>query len=170
MGTGIQKQTIFSSLFALALAASSASAGALQERFPTEPDAKLTPGTLCVRPDNYRYKEKIPYCNRDVESSRKWQIIRTYDQQLGYQIERMNRGDFKIDHFIPLCMGGSNETNNLWPQHKSVYVHTDPLEGKLCELMAQGKLLQKDAIETIRRVKLHELDPAKALSDALRRL
>lgn len=39
----------------------------------------------------------------------------------------------------------SNEENNLWPQHKKVYMITDPLEPEMCAAMSNGKLLQRDA-------------------------
>jgi hypothetical protein len=71
----------------------------------------------------------------------------------------MPRGKFKIDHYIPLCMGGSNERANLWPQHESVYTITDPLEQALCAKMSEGKLLQSAAIDLIRQAKNH-LDQA----------
>jgi hypothetical protein len=131
-------------------------------RFPLGPDHSVTPGETCQKADTLRYPEKIPYCSRDVSSSEKNAIIRHYDKTFGYQIGSMNRSDFKIDHYIPLCMGGSNSSKNLWPQHKSVYEKTDPLEQKLCELMSAGKLLQKDAMEKIRRAK-NNLDQVQAV-------
>jgi hypothetical protein len=127
--------------------------------FPASPDPKLTPGSLCEKQSELRYPERIKYCNRHVSSSTKYDIIDTYDQILGYSIGDMPRGQFKIDHYIPLCMGGSNERDNLWPQHESVYRFTDRLEQVACERMAQGKLLQADAIALIRRAKA---DPAQA--------
>jgi hypothetical protein len=74
---------------------------------------------------------------------------------MGYRTRQMDRQDFKIDHYIPLCMGGSNDIKNLWPQHKSVYAITDPLEPVLCDKMAQGRLLQKKAVEIIMYAKAH---------------
>ncbi|MNT67943.1 hypothetical protein D3C72_2061270 [compost metagenome] len=74
----------------------------------------------------------------------------------------MNRMDFKIDHYIPLCMGGANDVENLWPQHKSIYAITDPLEPLLCEKMADGRLLQKDAINYIKAAKAN-LDQVPAI-------
>ena len=65
----------------------------------------------------------------------------------------MPRADFKIDHYIPLCAGGSNDESNLWPQHESVYQITDPLEPLVCEKMAAGKLTQAQAIELVRQAK-----------------
>ena len=52
-------------------------------------------------------------------------------------------------------MGGSNERINLWPQHESVYKMTDPLEPALCDKMAQGKILQAEAMDLIRQAKLN---------------
>ncbi len=121
--------------------------------FPIAPDSRLTPGKLCSNPTAYRYPEKIAYCERDVTPQAKYKVIEVYDNELGYKIVEMKRQDFKIDHYIPLCMGGDNSENNLWPQHKSVYEVTDPLEPALCEKMAAGVLKQKDAIRLIKEAK-----------------
>lgn len=139
-------------------------------RFPLGPELSVTPGELCDKPDAFRYPEKIPYCERAVGSKLKWDIIRTYDREFGFQIEKMNRTDFKIDHFIPLCMGGSNDRLNLWPQHRSVFEKTDKLEQTLCELMSKGRLKQAEAVERIRDAKMN-LDRAEdILADSLKEL
>lgn len=140
---------------ALVLVLNLSSALAFQKNtdFPEGPDPRLTPGSLCDRPSTHRYPERIPYCERNVESHTKREIFREYDAKLGYNTRSMNRQDFKIDHYIPLCMGGSNEKDNLWPQHVSVYTLTDPMEGLACEKMAQGRLSQDDAVELIKRGK-----------------
>lgn len=135
--------------------------------YPLAPHEHVTPGETCQDADYYRYPEHIAYCSRDVSSGTKKAIIRDYDDRFGYSIGSMERSDFKIDHYIPLCMGGSNNTANLWPQHKSVYEHTDPIEQRLCEMMAQGRLLQADAIAKIKDVK-NDLAQAEPLLDELR--
>lgn len=114
--------------------------------YPDYPDDDLTPGSLCTHPDEYRYPEQIPYCKRRVSSRRKWDIIEMYEAERGYHIKSTGRHLFKIDHLVPLCFGGSNDTNNLWPQHESVYRQTDSLEQKLCEKLQQGRIKQKVAI------------------------
>lgn len=124
------------------------------ENYPRTPDLQQTPGSLCHGKSSKRYPEKISYCGRSVSKSEKMEVIRVYEQKLGYQILRYGRQSFKIDHLIPLCAGGSNEINNLWPQHQSIYELTDPLEGLVCEKMAQGRLLQARAIEYIMKAKL----------------
>jgi hypothetical protein len=128
---------------------------AYADNFPTGPNAQLTPGALCTHPDARRYRENIAYCERNVRSGLKEQIIEEYDRRFGFCIEKMPRDQFKIDHYIPLCMGGANSPTNLWPQHESVYTITDPLEEALCGKMAEGKLLQKDAIDMIKEAKNH---------------
>ncbi len=121
--------------------------------FPDGPNLVVTPGKLCDKPSSYRYPEHIAYCIRDVSYETKEFLIKRYDTQLGFKIESMNRIDFKIDHFIPLCVGGSNDIANLWPQHKSIYEITDPVEPLVCQKMAEGKLKQADAVNLIIKAK-----------------
>jgi hypothetical protein len=152
---------VFSTVYSSSEAQASLALG-----YPTTPHEELTPGALCERPSQKRYPEGIPYCSRDVEPSTKRAVMEEYDRTLGYRTTQMERSQFKIDHFIPLCMGGSNREENLWPQHRTVYEQTDPLEGLACEKMAQGRLLQKDAVAMIREAK-YDLKKAPVI---LRRL
>lgn len=123
--------------------------------FPTTPNLQETPGKLCSSPSGIRYPEKINYCERNVDVYMKEDVIRTYDKELGYHIKTMARSDFKIDHLIPLCAGGANDELNLWPQHKSIYKITDPIEPLLCAKMAAGKLTQAEAVKMIIYAKTH---------------
>ncbi|MCX6119553.1 MAG: hypothetical protein NT027_18605 [Proteobacteria bacterium] len=141
--------------------------GSLDEnsRYPIKPNLEMTPGDLCASASELRYPEKIKYCNRNVDKSTKAMIFDDYDQKLGFETQKMERGDFKIDHLIPLCMGGSNKEDNLWPQHKSVYAYTDPVEPYLCDLMSIGKLKQKVAVEIILSIKLDPVHAAEKIRD-----
>lgn len=125
------------------------------DNFPVGPNPETTPGSLCATPTSHRYAENINYCERNVSTQTKNGLIKMYDETFGYHIRQMNRGDFKIDHFIPLSIGGSNSTDNLWPQHKSVYTVTDPLEQLLSDKMVQGHIKQEEAIRIIREGKLN---------------
>lgn len=120
--------------------------------FPTGPDLSITPGRLCERPDSYRYPEQIAYCNREVDYEAKEEIFRLYRDH-GYRLKIVDRGDYKIDHLIPLCAGGSNREENLWPQHKSLFQLTDPLESLGCDKLRQGKISQRDLVNVIIRAK-----------------
>lgn len=141
----------------------SVASGAIAGDFPRSPDPKLTPGTLCQSPDSYRYPEEIPYCNRAVSSKRKREIFEAYKRKLGYPTAKIARSKFKIDHYIPLCMGGGNDDENLWPQHVSIYTLTDRVDELLCDKLAAGRLTQAEAIAQIKEVKAHpETGPAVA--------
>ncbi len=127
--------------------------GARMGDYPLNPDPRLTPGSYCEQANSRRYPQRIAYCERNVSKGIKWQVIHTYNRELNFRIERGERSQYKIDHLIPLCAGGSNRVDNLWPQHQSVYVVTDPLEGLACEKMAAGRLHQRRAVELLMRAK-----------------
>jgi len=138
-------------------------------KFPDGPNPQMTPGALCQNSTTYRYPEHIKYCARDVSSSTKNQIIARYDKELGFNVAQMNRGDFKIDHFIPLSIGGANEVTNLWPQHKSIYAFSDPLESDLSNLISAAKITQAEAIRVMKECKLN-LSRCAELGDYLKSL
>lgn len=118
---------------------------------PLKPDPRMTPGQLCGQPKRVRYPEKIPYCEREVDSMTKDAVFEAYKRI--YKMTRYSRHQFKIDHYIPLCMGGANEPANLWPQHLTISLITDKSEALLCKAMSLGKLKQSAAIESMTRAK-----------------
>ncbi len=120
--------------------------------YPRSPDLRQTPGSLCHTPDSHRYPEQIPYCDRDVEWTAKELVFITY-KKLGYSLSG-ERSQYKIDHFIPLCAGGSNSEDNLWPQYYTLSERTDLIETRGCEILAKGKITQKELIALIMRAKL----------------
>jgi hypothetical protein len=116
--------------------------------FPTGPETELTPGSLCDRPDEFRYPERIAYCKRSVDSHLKQDVFEEYREN-GYELDPKERQLYKIDHLIPLCAGGSNREDNLWPQHESIYSKTDPLESLGCEKLKLGKIRQEKLVKLI---------------------
>jgi hypothetical protein len=135
-------------LFSLILCSFAFAGPEIKGEFPTQPDVELTPGSLCDRPSQYRYPEKIAYCERDVDSQLKADVFREY-RNLGWRLNLKNRDNYKIDHFIPLCMGGSNREDNLWPQHISIFSQTDLLEQMGCEKLKEGKIKQSQVIKLL---------------------
>ncbi len=125
---------------------------ALAAQYPMGPDARLTTGALCTTPIEHRYPEQIPYCDRDVLTETKNEIFVAY-RRLGYTLPSQDRKDYKIDHYIPLCMGGANSAKNLWPQHVTIYSQTDTLEKAICDKMASGRMKQADAVKMVKAVK-----------------
>lgn len=125
---------------------------AFGQEYPLHPDSRLTPGELCQIGNTFRYPERIRYCERDVAGELKQEIFQDY-RRLGYGMRASRRDDYKIDHYIPLCAGGSNAAENLWPQHRSVFELTDQLEFLACEVLKKGKISQRSVVELIRLAK-----------------
>ena len=104
------------------------------------PDPQLTPGALCTPSDpnfkEYRYAERIPYCNRNVTSAEKDAIAGKYNVAPG------TYSQYEFDHLIPLAAGGSNSPENLWPQPIADAHIKDALEQRIYNQMAAGTLTQ----------------------------
>lgn len=137
------------------------------ENFPQRPDPAVTPGSRCSSPTEYRYPEKIPYCKRSVSQADKADVFNLYRKR-GYEL-RGPRDTYKIDHLIPLCAGGSNRPNNLWPQHQSIFGVTDMMEQVGCEKLKLGYIKQTALIDMILEGK-NDLSKVPGILDELNRL
>ncbi len=115
------------------------------------PNPHWAEGSLCNRqnPDYSvdRYKEKIPYCERNVSSSTKKSLYELYN------IPEKCRNKYTIDHIIPLSIGGDNSPENLWPEHEKVKATRPQLEMDLYLELKAGRLKQKQAVQIILREK-----------------
>lgn len=118
---------------------------------PARPDPIATPGELCDRKDldfiEYRYKERIPYCVRNVSTELKVEI---YDY---YKVPESKRRFYTIDHFIPLSIGGSNKAINLWPEHKKIKELRMNLENEVYDEVKSGQMTQEEAVDKIIKAK-----------------
>jgi hypothetical protein len=148
-------------LWLLVVVSNIALAQSFVAEYPVRPIPKLTPGELCNTPDAYRYPENIPYCERDVTFQQKEEVFQAY-RRAGFRLSLEERSSYKIDHYIPLCAGGSNSNNNLWPQHLSLFSVTDSIEKLGCDKMALGRVTQRRFVQLIRMVK-HDLSKAEAV-------
>jgi len=75
------------------------------------PDSACTPGE--VNPEATLEKLKDPEwikAARDVSEKTKQEIYREYG------ITEHHKGEYEIDHLIPIELGGSNNKANLWPE------------------------------------------------------
>jgi hypothetical protein len=119
--------------------------------FPITPNRSLSPGELCSRnnPDfkEYRYSERIAYCQRNVS----YELREAVCERDGVE----NRQGYKVDHIVPLSIGGSNSAKNLWCQHLSI--DTEELEFKLYEMVRDGDLSRDLAVERLLRCKFERI-------------
>jgi hypothetical protein len=74
------------------------------------PNAKLTPGSVASTNKEEVCNPAYPSNNRKVSASKKKQVYTRYG------VTKANcTKDCKIDHLIPIAIGGSNDLDNLWP-------------------------------------------------------
>ena len=105
---------------------------------PILPDRQLTPGdTLDVTLADIQergYSARV----RNVPIAVKRQVYASYG------IAHWVTGEYEVDHLIPLSLGGSNSTKNLWPESyltEPWNAHTkDQLEYKLLQLVRSGQV------------------------------
>ncbi len=114
---------------------------------PVRPDPRLTPGdTLDVTLEDIRtpgYSARV----RNVPISVKREVYAAYG------IARWTKGEYEVDHLIPLSLGGSNSKRNLWPESyltDPLNAHVkDRLEYRLLKLVRAGSVDLKVAQQAI---------------------
>jgi hypothetical protein len=114
-------------------ASPSPSAGAL-----IRPNKDLTPGKArTMKPDEACGHAKE---NRQVPNALRDRILTEYKLPPG------THPDYQIDHLIPLCLGGSNDPANLWPQpyrRKEEIWNAeakDRLDRRICDMVCSGEI------------------------------
>lgn len=113
------------------------------------PDLIKTPGFYCTKenPDfkEFRYKEKVAICNRNVSQAKRDRIYKAYGVTKEEQVL------YTIDHMVPLAMGGSNDELNLWPQPKEIT--SAVLEFRVFNLINNDRLNIKESLDLVFSVK-----------------
>jgi hypothetical protein len=129
------------------------------------PDSTLTPGladTLKVEDLTKKYTENCPGHKTSCTYSQAHRNVpksvhtRVYDEYNVPQAKR-NIENGEVDHFQPLCAGGSNEIKNLWYQPETNdwngedfgFHAKDKLEAYVCTQIKAEKLDPKDAYSRI---------------------
>ncbi len=120
---------------------------------PIKPNPTYTQGDFCDRRDTdyegIRYKDKVAVCYRNVT----WEIKdQVYAQ---YNVPRKCRKYYTVDHYVPLFMGGSNQVQNLWPEHKDIKATRQTLEQELYNRLNAGEIGQDYALRVITHAKQH---------------
>ena len=103
------------------------------------PNPKLTPGRIARGPQD----------RKGVTQEMERHLFRIY------QIPWRRREEFKIDHLIPIELGGADTIDNLWPQSLSVKPYNarrkEYLTKQLLSLIAAGQMTLDQAQDEIRR-------------------
>lgn len=132
----------------LVVAAFLATTLAQATKYPYLPNPMLTPGVAATTDINIICEKSYPQRARKVSAATKNKVYRTY----GVDKEQCVKG-CKIDHLIPLAIGGSNDIKNLWPHEYgaewNVFAKTR-LEVRLRKEVCTGKLPIVEAQSCIR--------------------
>ena len=110
---------------------------------PPAPEGSLCPAGS---PDHGYTIQGVAYCQRRVPGKLRASIFARYG------IPRGRWHLYELDHVIPLCLGGGNGPENLWPE---LWVHAkrkDVLESRLCRALKAGKMTQAAAVVELRWV------------------
>jgi hypothetical protein len=107
------------------------------------PDPACTPGSI------FATTTKTQICTkgyssgvRDVSTKDKNKVYTEYD------IKTRTTGQYEVDHFISLELGGSNDIANLWPQAASPipgFHEKDKVENYLHNQLCSGKISLAEA-------------------------
>lgn len=112
-----------------------------------KPDTAMTPGAYASDDLKEICSAGYPERSRNVSDRTKLKVYSNYKVDI-----QKCRGGCKIDHLIPLSIGGSNDISNLWPheysQFWSVYKKTR-LEVRLRREVCGGTLPLPEARDCI---------------------
>lgn len=113
------------------------------------PNPTKTPGAI------YQNITEVDVCDsgyakrvRNVPVSQKKSVYKSYE--ISYP---QPTGNYELDHFIPLSIGGSNDDKNLWPEPATPvpgFREKDKVEFYLYNQICSGKMSIRDAQESIR--------------------
>jgi hypothetical protein len=103
------------------------------------PNPKLTPGRVAERDKD----------RRGVTVAMEQKVFSRY------RLAWNRRGEFKIDHLIPMELGGADTIDNLWPQRVNARPYGADRKELLTEVLLEkirtGKMTLAQAQEEIRR-------------------
>jgi hypothetical protein len=109
--------------------------------FEIRPDADSTEGS--VRLNGH---DRTLACGHARDHRGPMTADRRDEVLLRYGLPPGPHPDYEIDHLIPLCLGGSDDPSNLWPQPRSSIEPKwnaeakDRLERFLCDMVCGGQL------------------------------
>jgi hypothetical protein len=109
--------------------------------FEVRPNPTMTGGS--VRIDGHDVNAT---CGHSKEHRGSMSHARRDDILTRYGLPPGTHPDYEIDHLIPLCLGGSDDPSNLWPEpRRSIEPKwnaeaKDRLERFMCDMVCSGQL------------------------------
>jgi hypothetical protein len=107
-----------------------------------QPDPACTPGAVAIRSADVVCRPGFVSSSGDVSEEVRAEVYQSYN------IEDPSTGSFRVDHLIPLSLGGSSELANLWPLSAAPrpgFTEKDQLEDYLHDQVCSGSMTLADA-------------------------
>ena len=107
--------------------------------FEVRPDKNLTGGSV-------RTTKPEEACGHAWDTRGPMPRTRQDEVLTRYGLHAGPHPDYEIDHLIPLCLGGSDDLSNLWPQPRRRIEETwnaeakDRLERRMCDLVCARQI------------------------------
>lgn len=116
------------------------------------PDYQCTPGAITLRINQNNIQNTICQTNY-LKSSARPSTKKVQAAFAEYKIKK--RQNYRLDHLIPLHLGGSNDIANLWPQPKANkrqpagVQQKNKMESRLLSSVCSGKITLAQAQSTL---------------------
>lgn len=115
------------------------------------PDSTKTPGGILTTDLSKICVSGYSKTVRDVSESLKKKVYKLYNVPLEERGSYNGKLISKIDHLVPLSMGGNNEIINLWPHYFDVpsnygVLKKNKLENYMKVKMCKGNVTHEEAI------------------------
>jgi hypothetical protein len=113
----------------------------------TYPNTILTPGNVLIYDEDFLCVPGTPGKLDKVSEATKKQVFDSY------HISYPSKGNYQLDKYLPLELGGSNDIRNLWPQGVKYpgYKEKDKVEQYLYQEMCNKKINITTAQEMIKK-------------------
>ncbi len=111
------------------------------------PDKTCTPGDII--PTASKDQICIPGYSKNVRNVPQEEKNQVYQE---YGILSHQKGEYEVDHLIPLELGGSNDISNLWPEAAAPipgFHEKDTVENLLHDQVCSGNLTLQQAQQEI---------------------
>lgn len=116
------------------------------------PDAACTPGDI-------QTTDLVIICLRPIRELRRVELATRRAVFAEYGIPWSERGEWVLDHRVPLELGGANSIDNLWPQRKEEAHAKDRYENAAHRAVCAGRMTVEIAQEAFQGDWTKEMRP-----------
>lgn len=113
---------------------------------PEQPDPALTPGEVFnvtkERVCSPRYATNVRHVTREMKRA----VFKRYHVKYFPHA-------YQIDHLVPLCLGGRNSLENLWPEPIERALESDKVERRACHDVCAGRITLDQGRQTVLKEK-----------------